>query len=167
MSKIVPKETREATTLDAMRAHALDGKPLPARLQQRFDHLGEIWKLVRLNGRANGVKLFAKRNSLNVTSCYPILNQAMQLYGQVLTNDKEGERQMLLDRLDQVWRKAMKADDLQAANKAMELRMKLLKLDSEDDAPPPRPMVSTIIFTIDPSVLNEKQQTEDRPYESA
>jgi hypothetical protein len=163
MSKIVPRQNKEANTLDLMRAHVLEGKRLPDRLKERFTQLQEIWALVLKNGRAAGVKFFAKRHGINITSTYPIIRQAMELFGDVLENDKEGERQILLDRLDQVWKKAMKEKDFTAANKALETRMKILQLDSDSNVAQPRPLPTTIIFTHDPTAL-QQPQVEDVPY---
>ena len=81
MTKIVRQETHEATTLDAMRAHVLEGRKLSDKLQKRFDQLDELWKLILGNGRSFGVKLFAKRHGINVTSTYPIVRQAMRQSG--------------------------------------------------------------------------------------
>jgi len=155
MSKIVPKEAEENSWLGRIRDHYFKGKELTPALEERREQLDEAWNLLRKNGRAGAVQILTKRHGLKPATIQKTIRDAIELFGDVTKTSKQGLRQIEADRLDVIYKRALKAGEYKDAIRALEVKSKILRLDQpEADEPRDIRLPVQIIFSTDPSILN-------------
>lgn len=149
---------RELTKMDKIRAFYLEGRKLPKSLQETVE------KLERANGllcggysREQAVKFIVEREKVSKSQAYKIVREALDLFGDVAKSSKEGLRHIVTEGLMQVLNHAKAAKDLQAAERIYGTIARINGLYNAEGSTTTMVGSINVLFTSDPSVLEEEQ----------
>ena len=140
-------------------------KPLPPKVE-RARLLMEAANNYMLNGNSHKqtVDLLYAVHDVPVGSCYYYIQQAIALFGNLKEANKEGLKQIAIERMHRLAALAEKANDLFTAKECLKEINKLQGLYNEEKALDASLVVlPTIMISSDPSILKEPE-TVDIPH---
>jgi hypothetical protein len=159
---------RNQSSLDRIRGFYLDKRKLPPKL----DHLRRVYEhafcLLR-NGysRQQTVDFLAEQLEPKVSRghCYEIVKNTMDLFGDIHKSTQEGLRALVIDRAEQNYVRAIEAGDIKEQNAALKIIAEYGGLKNGFEIDPTKVVLPTIVFSDDPKVFIEQEQTQDIDHE--
>lgn len=137
MSKLPFKIQKGDTTLDKIMAHHID--PIRFPLSEKLETIRVRWAEVltlRLNyySPQQVVNKLTEDHGISMAQAYLDVRHSEVLYGNVMQSDKKGKRALLYEYAHKFYQQSIKAKDLKAQAKALELMAKFGGLDEVDMA---------------------------------
>lgn len=135
MSKLPFKIQRGDSTLDKIMAHHVD--PVRFPLSEKLEEIRKRWAEVltlRLNyySPQQVVNKLVEDNKISLAQAYLDVRNSEILYGNVMQSDKKGKQALLYEYAHKFYQQSIKAKDLKAQAKALELMAKFGGLDEVD-----------------------------------
>jgi hypothetical protein len=155
------------TALDKLRAHYLEGKRLSPKLEQLrliYEHTNAL--LREGYSRQQTVNFLTSQIEISQGHAYEIVRVTMALFGDIHKSTQEGLRQIVIDNLWQVYRRAVLAGDRKQQNVALKEIGKIGGLHKNgEDIDWSAVRLPTIVFSDDPTILKLNEQAEDVDHE--
>jgi hypothetical protein len=162
---VLPKDVvlpRNMTSLDKIRKHLVEGSkgtlsPKLESLKKVYIHANQL--LLHGFSKQETVNTLHSQLGLSIGHCYEIVRNAMDLFGDAHKSTKEGLRQIVIDNLWRVYRRAIDAGDLREQNIAMKNIASIGGLyNPNQEIDWSKLIIPMPVFTTDPQVLKDQQR---------
>jgi len=164
------KKLGKGDKLDKYHAHLVDGAPLTDEELEMLAKYRKAFGLASLGFSTNQVlTALTKEYALSEPQLYAIIRESTKVYGSVAELDKQGRKEIAIERYELIANLARREGKYAAALRALQNADKLRGLFDAPKAPmDPKAFLVPVpmMFTTDPTALREQQEeTEDTDYE--
>lgn len=156
----IERDFKKADRLDRIRAHFLDNTPLDKRDKQYKERLQKSYSLLCEHHSPNQVRKFLQDDGIVYSTAWGIVNDAIDLFGDVNKHTKKGLANILSERFLRIAEKAEEAGNLDLAARIYEKLAKINGLPEDVTQLKKRRRIA-INYSTDPKILAlEEEQYE-------
>jgi len=160
----MPRKSKSLTIpigdkLDKFRAHLIESEPLTDTERQTLERYRKAWSwLCMMYSRNRVVALIEKEYQLSTSQAYVVVRESLELFGDVIENDRKAQRSIMYENFMLAARLARKNGDHNAMIRAIEnaARIKAVFSDEAQTIDPNLFLIPVpVLFNSDPQVLTQ------------